>query len=436
MSQPIRRGLVRRMFALVVFILIPLQVLTACTVNSPQASQIATQPSTQRSTTPATAIPTTAPRPATTAVSTVYAGSDRELVALDAHTGAVRWRYPSRAQVYTIAEGMVYVGVADEVGAVTLLALDNASGAVRWRLPFARGTPPGMVAVQAGVLYTIYAEVANGWLKDRALYALDAKSGRLLWRHSFGVNFISDPIMGTGAIYFLRSDPIDETSQSAGSNLTVYALETRTGSERWRARLDKTDIADVAASGQALYLLGEGIDAGWVYALDLADGHLLYHSFTAILGWSWSPLSLAGRTLYNCRELAAIPPWRPLPHSVITALDAANGQKRWQQDINGACLPALTATAGSTVILMRASEFDGPFTLHLLDERTGVEQRQYEITFGSPTNAIAVPTMRVSQTTLYVEGIDLTVRALNLDTGAPLWQYQLPGENSGDLAIA
>jgi hypothetical protein len=37
---------------------------------------------------------------------------------------------------------------------------------------------------------------------------------------------------------------------------------------------------------------------------------------------------------------------------------------------------------------------------------------------------------------LYVEGVDLTVRALNLDTGATLWQYQLQGNLSGDLTIA
>jgi len=104
--------------------------------------------------------------------------------------------------------------------------------------------------------------------------------------------------------------------------------------------------------------------------------------------------------------------------------------------MNGVCLRALTATAGSTILLMRASDFDGAFTLHILDARTGVELRQYALPFAAPASDYTVPAIRISETTVYIEGIDLTVRAFNLDSGATIWQYHMNGSNLGDLTIA
>ena len=427
----------RWIFTLAAILLVSLQALTSC---SPGATSQATggRSTSQSSAATATAEPasTATPRPATTAVSTVYAQSDHALVALDAHTGALRWQYPSGATVLAVADGMLYVGVADTAGADTLLALSANTGTVRWRLPFPRGAAPRMVAAQGSNVYIIRGDVVNGWLQDEALYALAATDGHVLWRHSMGLITISHPIMGPGVVYILHDDPIDEQSFIPGFNVTIYAIDARTGLERWRSHISKTEIAEVAASEQALYLLAEAIDAGSVYALDPADGHLLYHTFTAILGWSLAQLSLANGTLYNCRDIPQGQFGTPPAHSVITALDAANGQKRWQQSMNGVCLRALTATAGSTILLMRASDFDGAFTLHILDARTGVELRQYALPFAAPASDYTVPAIRISETTVYIEGIDLTVRAFNLDSGATIWQYHMNGSSLGDLTIA
>ena len=62
----------------------------------------------------------------------VYVGQGRDVYALDAASGQLRWRYETGSGVYSspaVVDGVVYVGSYDDY----LYALDAASGQLRWR---------------------------------------------------------------------------------------------------------------------------------------------------------------------------------------------------------------------------------------------------------------------------------------------------------------
>jgi outer membrane protein assembly factor BamB len=61
---------------------------------------------------------------------------------------------------------------------------------------------------------------------------------------------------------------------------SVLALDERTGSEVWRAKLRSSDYVTVLWDGEALL----AANAGEVWRLDPADGHVLWHNELKGLG--------------------------------------------------------------------------------------------------------------------------------------------------------
>ena len=108
--------------------------------------------------------------------STGIEGTDptaKGVVAVDASTGNVRWRFasPTQAQVYTPAVSAGRAYVVSEDG--TVVALDAATGATIWTTP--TGAVNEALAAIAGGLVFI---ATNG----HTLVALDAATGGLRWQ--------------------------------------------------------------------------------------------------------------------------------------------------------------------------------------------------------------------------------------------------------------
>jgi eukaryotic-like serine/threonine-protein kinase len=109
----------------------------------------------------------------------------------------------------------VYVSSGDR----SLYALDAKSGALRWRQPFAA---PGQYLRDP-------ATVANDvlYLTADGVYALSSADGEVLWHQPLGsspsVSFRPLVVLD-GAVYLVRLD------KHGG---VLYALNTRTGAEYW-----------------------------------------------------------------------------------------------------------------------------------------------------------------------------------------------------------
>jgi outer membrane protein assembly factor BamB len=186
----------------------------------------------------------------------VYFGSgDGNVYALDANTGAVRWKFHTGNVVHAspaIAAGTLYVGSWDSY----FYALDTARGQLRWR--FKTGEDPA-TSNQVGIQSS--AVVADGVVyfgcRDSHLYALDAASGVKRWSFSTrGSWVISSPAVRDGKVYFATSD----------SSL-VYALDASNGAPLFSLSFNQWPFfSSPALAGDFLYI---GSHAGKLIAIDL-----------------------------------------------------------------------------------------------------------------------------------------------------------------------
>lgn len=200
----------------------------------------------------------------------VYQG----LFALDAETGKPRWEFRTGnvSSPPTIANGMVYVGSGDvrELGRGLFLAVDLKSGQERWRLPTGRIESKSPLVVD-GLVY-----LASDNLN---LYALDAHTGRQVWKFPFALPHYmvighTAPAYADGTLYFGGSGlKLDGTATYAA----LFALDARTGALKWqfsprgRANVRSDDrLQDmVAVAGGVVY----GKSDNFLFAVDAATGH-------------------------------------------------------------------------------------------------------------------------------------------------------------------
>jgi outer membrane protein assembly factor BamB len=127
----------------------------------------------------------------------VFGSAHGSLDALEASSGAVRWRVHDSTHAYSapaVADGVVYVGTTE--GSVT--ALDATTGAVRWR-SLTDVQADALPAVADGVVYVAY--------YDGSVYALNATSGAQRWRFQTdgAQGMAPSPLVANGAVYVTSS---------------------------------------------------------------------------------------------------------------------------------------------------------------------------------------------------------------------------------------
>jgi outer membrane protein assembly factor BamB len=189
----------------------------------------------------------------------VYVGSrDKTLYALDIATGKEQWRVETQDMMTAtpaLHRDMVlfadYKGIVQAVGA--------SDGKPRWtydaKLPVA-----GDLIVDAGRVFV--------GSRTYDLIALDAASGKELWKHYYWFSWIeSPPVVRDGVVYTGSSDGVG-----------VFAIDARDGTLRWKAAVPgwawpRTAVSDklvVAATvGAGAY---PGARAGSLVAIDRATG--------------------------------------------------------------------------------------------------------------------------------------------------------------------
>ncbi|MER5731612.1 PQQ-binding-like beta-propeller repeat protein [Streptomyces sp. NPDC002138] len=111
--------------------------------------------------------PRQSPDPVIVAHGNVHLGAGSALYTLDAVTGTPKWRFAAGGEITgspAVADGRVHFGSADHC----LYTLDAAGGQLRWKLATG-GEITGSPVAEAGVVYACS--------KDRCVYALDAAKG-------------------------------------------------------------------------------------------------------------------------------------------------------------------------------------------------------------------------------------------------------------------
>ncbi len=194
----------------------------------------------------------------------VIGSGDGSVYAADAATGEPRWSYATEGRIRSspaIADGVVYVGSMDG----RLHAIDLATGALRWRFEtegstldsrdwgFDRRSIQSSPAVVGGTVYF--------GSRDGHVYAVDARTGSERWRFDQKVSWcITSPAVRDGVVYAGTSD-----------GHFVQALDAASGEELWRTPTGGRVFASPAVAGETVVV---GDQAGTLFALDAATGSI------------------------------------------------------------------------------------------------------------------------------------------------------------------
>jgi outer membrane protein assembly factor BamB len=136
----------------------------------------------------------------------VYFGSgDGNVYALDAGTGALRWKFKTGDVVHAspaVVDGVVYVGSWDSY----FYAIDAANGKEKWRF---HAGEDDLMHNQVGFASspTVVDGVVYTGCRDSNLYALDAATGKEKWKVFNDLSWvITTPAVRDGRVYFGTSD--------------------------------------------------------------------------------------------------------------------------------------------------------------------------------------------------------------------------------------
>jgi outer membrane protein assembly factor BamB len=276
----------------------------------------------------------------------VYVTDGGTLFALDAATGAERWRFdlgvaPSVAGANppAVVAGVVYVASVDG----TIYAIEAATGQERWHDATGEKITTAVAVAQG----TVFAGTVDG-----SLYALDATNGEHRWSAATGSVTASSPVVADGRVIV------------AAAPNQLLALDAKSGTKLW-GKVISTDMRSVAVGGGIAVVGSRPAGLAYLVALDTATGDLRWRNTMAPV----LPPAIGDGTVYTNSG------------DGVDALDAGTGQQRWQF---AATLSVVQiAIAGDAVILCRA---DGDVIA--LDAATG--QRRWQIATGDGATGAAV----------------------------------------------
>jgi PQQ-dependent dehydrogenase (methanol/ethanol family) len=232
------------------------------------------------------------------------------VLALDAATGAIKWRYQSSGRGGTnrgvaVGDGKVF----SSGGGNTLVALDQETGELTWTAKVGdRGTTVAPAVYYDGL---VYMGTSGGEGGVRGYFAaFDAKSGKEKWgfwttaapgdrgsdtwqgdswKYGGGPIWMQpaiDPELGM--VYFSvgNASPDNDGTQRAGNNLftaSIVALDMKTGAYKWHFQEVHHDLwdyddeaapvlADIKLHGQTRKILIHAGKTGFLYIYDRTNG--------------------------------------------------------------------------------------------------------------------------------------------------------------------
>lgn len=229
------------------------------------------------------------------------------------------WRFDAGHMVVaspTVANGVLYVGAKNG----RFFAIDAMAGKRKW-------------AFQADAPITSSAAVFDGAVvfetDANTIYALDAGDGHELWHRATGGDMSFDAMAGFHMVedwdYWASSLLIDRGRVFVGSgDGKIYALDAKTGSVLWSCATQGRVRSSPATDGKAIYA---GSFDGKMYAIDRDTGKLIW-SFKTLGNKIFpegsiqsSPTVAGGFVLFGARDFN------------LYAIEAKTGREAWHQSV-------------------------------------------------------------------------------------------------------
>ncbi len=286
-----------------------------------------------------------------------------------------------------IAYGRLYLAT----NAGLFLALDAATGKIVWRYVSHRCVAASP-AVARGVVYESFlnrppCNSSRSDLDGRVI-AFDARSGKVRWRAAIGPSETS-PLVANGLVY---------VGDWRGK---VYALDARTGRARWSFQTGDKVKGAVALAGRRLYV---GSYDGHVYSLDARTGRLIWRA-------SGQPRLGGSGTFYSTPALAYGRVYIGSTDGKVYSFGAATGELRWSHSTGG-------YVYGSPAVwrqLVLVGSYSGTF--YAFDAATGDERWHFDA--GGPISGSAT----VLDGVAYFATLKGRTYALDAAGGRLLWTW-------------
>ena len=291
---------------------------------------------------------------------------------------AKTWTYPiSRDAFYLIpsspvvANGVLYIGAEDHI----LYALDARSGTLLWHF-------------QTGSVIISTPAVANGMVYvgslDGTLYALDARSGTLVWHFTSRNGIRSSPALVNGMVYVGSRDGI------------LYALDAHAGTLVWSYQTGGEIWSSPAVANGMVYV---GSFDHSFYAVDARSGTPVWSYRTG--NYILSSPAVANGMVYIGSE-----------DHMLYAFDALSGAVQWSY-LTGNDVDSSPAVANGVVFVGSRDN-----SLYAFDARSGNLLWHY----ASGNSIFSPPT--VANGIVYVGSEDHVLYALDVHSGRPVWSYR------------
>lgn len=328
-------------------------------------------------------------------------------------------RFDAHAAIHAspvAADGRVFVGAEDG----NLYALDAKTGALLW-LFHAQGGIASSPAVADGAVFFLG--------RDGVVQALKAADGAPLWAfHTQGeARFAAHGMFGMPRDGHPVSDPWDFYLSSplvhagrvyvGSSDGHVYALDAHTGALAWAWRTGGMVHSSPALAGKNIVV---GSWDGAVYALDADSGELRWRHQTdgeqkvsINFGIQGSPSTDLDTVYIGSRD------------GFCYALDAATGQPRWRYNAQGSWIVGTPAQDTDTVYVGTSDTG----LLLALDKKTGKERYRFDTkvwTFASP--------LRVGDVVV-AASMKGELHALDAAGGRARWSWRSPGLAANEMRI-
>jgi outer membrane protein assembly factor BamB len=192
------------------------------------------------------------------------------IYALDASTGAIRWRFAAGG-IYPgsiDAGGRLYAGTANPArSGGTLLVLDAETGKLLW-------TDHGTAPILATLGDT---DVVFGAGQAGRVVSWDGATNKRRWTSLVGAHCPLLGAVGTPMAYAHRRlfVPVVDRCGSGGATSRLVALDAKTGGTLWERRLRSPALGCATVANDVVFT---ATLAGVAYAFSTKDGKLLWHA--------------------------------------------------------------------------------------------------------------------------------------------------------------
>ena len=265
-------------------------------------------------------------------------------------------------------------------------------------------------AVRAGSLIEFPPVIAYGRLYFGTIkgdfFAVEAETGKVVWRKRFGRFMAASPAVGDGIVYQpLMNVPSEDRASAPGA---MVALDAETGEERWRFDTKVVESSPLLVDG-VLYF---GSFDDKLYALGARTGRVRWSFRTGD--------DVKGGAVY-ARDTVYFGSY----DGKVYAVDARTGKLRWESEAQGGLRGAGNFYATPALGYGRVFIGNTDGKVYAFGARSG------DLLWSRTTGDFVYSSAALWEQTVYVGSYDEHLYALDAATGETRWRFDAKGRISG-----